>query len=38
MRNGVLTLECNVATAPYIEMKFARPDFKLRIPQWVKLG
>ena len=38
VRNGVLTLECNVATAPYIEMKFARPDFKLRIPQWVKLG
>ena len=36
--NGVLTIECNEATAPYIEMKFARPDFKYRIPQWVKLG
>ena len=36
--NGVLTIECNEATAPYIEMKFARPDFKKRIPQWVKLG
>ena len=35
---GVLTIDCNEATAPYLEMKFARPDFKLRIPQWVKLG
>ena len=35
---GVLTIECNEATAPYIEMKFARLDFKYRIPQWVKLG
>ena len=36
--NGVLTIKCNEATAPYIDMKFARPDFKHRIPQWVKLG
>jgi hypothetical protein len=36
--NGVLSIECNEATAPYIEMKFARPDFRHRIPQWVKLG
>ena len=36
--NGVLTIECNEATAPYIEMKFARPDFKYRIPQMAKLG
>jgi hypothetical protein len=34
---GVLTLECNEATEPYLEMKFARPDFKYRIPQWVKI-
>ena len=36
--NGVLSIECNEATPPYIEMKFARPDFRHRIPQWVKLG
>ena len=36
--NGVLSIECNEATAPYIEMKFARPDFRHRITQWVKLG
>ena len=34
---GVLTLECNEATEPYLEMKFARPDFKYRIPHWVKI-
>tara|TARA_Y100000588_G_C13551904_1_gene626561 strand:+ start:149 stop:289 length:141 start_codon:yes stop_codon:yes gene_type:complete len=34
---GVLTLECNEATEPNLEMKFARPDFKYRIPQWVKI-
>ena len=34
---GVLTIKCNEATAPYLEMKFARPDFKYRIPQWVKI-
>ena len=28
--NGVLSIECNEATAPYIEMKFARPDFRHR--------
>ena len=33
----LLTLECNEATEPYLEMKFARPDFKYRIPQWVKI-
>ena len=36
-RSGVLNLECYEATEPYLEMKFARPDFKYRIPQWVKI-
>ena len=35
---GVLTIVCNDATAPYIEMKFQRPDFRERIPQWIKMG
>ena len=34
---GVLTLECNEATEPYLELKFARPDFKYCIPQWGKI-
>ena len=35
---GILTIVCNDATAPYIEMKFQRPDFRERIPQWIKMG
>lgn len=36
VQDGKLVLQCNAVTEPYLEIKFAKPDFAKRIPQWVR--